>query len=103
MSLQPQTRVRALLSSNGTAIKDFGHGTYIGDLVPDVEPFRSMRLPNPCIRLDNGRHVWGFQCWWGPAQAVDNHVKGAQSAGVELVNINETFTEYVEPLNPPEA
>lgn len=21
---------------------------------------------NPCIHLDSGDTVWGFQCWWGP-------------------------------------
>jgi hypothetical protein len=25
---------------------------------------------NPCIYLDNGDIVWGFQCWWGPKDAT---------------------------------
>lgn len=27
---------------------------------------------NPCIHLDSGDVVFGFQCWWGPADAVDH-------------------------------
>ena len=23
---------------------------------------------NPCIHLDSGETVWGFQCWWGPLE-----------------------------------
>ena len=26
---------------------------------------------NPCIHLDSGDVVWGFQCWWGPTEGFD--------------------------------
>lgn len=31
---------------------------------------------NPCIQLDNGWEVWGFQCWWGPVDAVQTKFSG---------------------------
>jgi hypothetical protein len=31
------------------------------------ELYLASRL-NPCIYLDSGDVVWGFQCWWGPAK-----------------------------------
>lgn len=47
-----------------------GYGTYDGDMVPDVQPFKSMQIANPKITLDDGRVVWGFQCWWGPEERI---------------------------------
>jgi hypothetical protein len=26
---------------------------------------------NPCIHLDSGDVVWGFQCWWGPIDGAN--------------------------------
>lgn len=26
--------------------------------------------PNPKLTLDDGRVVWGFQCWWGPESEI---------------------------------
>lgn len=31
---------------------------------------------NPCIQLDNGWEVWGFQSWWGPVDAVKTKFSG---------------------------
>lgn len=44
---------------------------------------REMRFGlNPKIRLDDGREVWGYQCWWGPAE--DFKANGyAKKYGVE--------------------
>lgn len=27
---------------------------------------------NPCIHLDSGETVWGFQCWWAPVDRADD-------------------------------
>ena len=37
---------------------------------------------NPRIDLDAGGVVWGFQCWWGPADRFDGWV-----AGRELIEV----------------
>ena len=28
-------------------------------------------LKNPRIKLDNGKTVWGCQCWWGPEEQLE--------------------------------
>lgn len=47
---------------------------------------REHQLPfgkNPKIRLDDGREVWGCECWWGSAE--DFKANGyARKYGVEV-------------------
>ena len=31
---------------------------------------------NPRITLDDGRVVWGCQCWWGPEEAIRKRIEG---------------------------
>lgn len=57
-------RVLAVRNIENGVMYSFGEGELLEDKVPDVEPFRTMGVTNPCIRLDNGKLVWGFQCWW---------------------------------------
>jgi hypothetical protein len=48
---------------------------------PMVERARALwdRLAlNPCIELDNGGTVWGFQCWWGAEDQFDRWAGGRQ-------------------------
>lgn len=33
---------------------------------------------NPKIELDDGRVVWGYQCWWGPEDKFDEFVEGRE-------------------------
>jgi len=63
-------RVTAIQSFKNGVIKTYGDGELLGDKVPNAEPFRSAELPNPCIKMDSGKYVWGFQCWWGPVYKV---------------------------------
>lgn len=42
-------------------VEFFGLGVYTGmHMHPDYGMF------NPKIELDNGKTVWGIECWWGP-------------------------------------
>jgi hypothetical protein len=59
-------RMTALQSADGEEIKLLGHGIFKGYLPCDDLG----GIPNPCIELDNGKTVWGFQCWWGPEDKV---------------------------------
>lgn len=43
----------------------YGEGEYVGDKKPENFPMK-----NPCIKLDKGYIVWGFQCWWGSKKEV---------------------------------
>lgn len=62
-------RVGAIESANNTEVRLYGYGTYDGDFVPDGGDFigncfKESASPNPRITLDNGKVVWGYQCWW---------------------------------------
>ena len=58
-------KVVAIESLEKGELRSYGEGKYLGDKVPDVSPFKEIKLKSPCIKLDSGKHVWGFQCWWG--------------------------------------
>jgi hypothetical protein len=58
-------RVIAIENIKDGIMRSYGEGMYIGDKVPNIEPFNTAEIKNPCIKLDSGKYVWGFQCWWG--------------------------------------
>jgi hypothetical protein len=52
-----------ILSMGATTWEEFDELVAKDDLVPvDLRPFRKT---NPKIQLDDGRVVWGYECWWG--------------------------------------
>lgn len=63
-------RVLAIESIKDGIMKSYGEGEYIGNKVPDYPPFNSFGVKNPCIKLDSGKYVWGFQCWWGEVDKI---------------------------------
>lgn len=87
-------RVTAVLSANPTTIKLLGHGVYQGDLRHPQFP-----LPNPCIQLDNGSYVWGFECWCGPeAKVLAKFQKDFPNAVVEVLPIGPNNVSPVTPV-----
>lgn len=71
-------RVGAILSMNADSVHLLGYGVYEGEYeppfikemknrgeVPEADDYR-----NPKIKLDDGRIVWGFQCWWGTEEKI---------------------------------
>lgn len=67
----------------------FGYGTYEGDKVPDPNQNISLcgipiRSRNPCILLDNGKRVYGCECWWGP----ENEIKRILGTFHHIVSID---------------
>lgn len=65
-------RIGALLSVDDEVVHFLGYGTYQGDQLPPDFP-----LPNPKLELDDGSIVWGYQCWWGPEDAVRSWLEAA--------------------------
>ena len=60
-------KVIAILDAKDGKVRSFGEGVYDGDMLV------SEQLPgikNPRITLDAGGHVWGYECWWGAADAM---------------------------------
>lgn len=90
-------RVGAILSGDNTEVHLLGFGVYDGEHEPPFGPMQAPKeeydamvkemkaagqLPadyawkNPRITLDDGRVVWGCQCWWGPEEAVRKRIDG---------------------------
>jgi hypothetical protein len=48
---------------------------------PMAERVRDLYLAtrmNPCIYLDSGDIVWGYQCWWAPVSQTDERFPTAE-------------------------
>lgn len=73
--MEINTRVLAIESFKSGVMRSYGEGIYLGNLFPDYEPFKSVRVKNPCIKLDSGKHIWGFECWWGSVDKVREKYK----------------------------
>jgi len=86
-------RVGAVLSVADGYVNLLGYGEYLGDLIsPDFW------IPNPCIKLDNGRYVWGYQCWWGTEDKMRKQIDiWVETNGLE---IKEVEIEDRAPKNP---
>lgn len=69
MSVEPGQRVGALRDADDDTVNLFGYGIYDG-------VFAIGGMPNPRITLDNGKRVWGMQCWWGPEDRIKEYVNG---------------------------
>jgi hypothetical protein len=74
------TRVGAILKSDQQTVHLLGYGTYDGDEIPGPEAqgfgkaIREAQQTNPKITLDNGKTVWGCECWWGPEEKIKNSI-----------------------------
>ena len=89
-------RIGAVLKSDDDTVYLLGYGVYDGDDVPPNDPSGERGLmslvhevgnKNPKIKLDDGRIVWGCECWWGSEKAVK------ESIGTRTVI---TLTNYPE-------
>jgi hypothetical protein len=70
-------RVGAIQSANGEEVMFYGYGVYEGDTIPPNFP-----IPNPTIKLDNGKTVYGYECWWGPEEKVREMIGNRKVAEV---------------------
>lgn len=75
--------VTAIRNTNENVAYLYGSGVYQGR-----KPCRWIggRL-NPCIVLDNGKIVWGCECWWGPTEQVEKKIQGLK---IEIVPVRES-------------
>ena len=102
-------RVGAVLSADSGVVKLLGFGVYSGHFKPDVQclGFDPEDLPdgfvNPKIQLDDGRVVWGCQCWWGPEEWVRNRMIGDRKVvTVGLDGEELTVSQYQPATEQPE-
>jgi len=84
-------RVFAIRNSEAGRVYLYGFGTYEGDEAPDKEAQGVKGLSalcggkNPKILLDNGKVVWGCECWWGPEEKFYEKFANAQIIEVDIV------------------
>jgi len=74
------TRVGAIRSIDDDTAYLFGYGVYEGKhllLLVGTE------IRNPRIKLDNGKVVWGCECWWGPEQQIRDRIDGLKVVMVD--------------------
>jgi transcriptional regulator of aromatic amino acid metabolism len=100
--MEKGTRVGAVLSADEETVLFLGWGTYAGDEVPgpEVAGFmaqlcREMKRPNPKIALDNGKVVFGCECWWGNEEQVKKMIGGRP---LKMVDIDALRVEAAQEL-----
>ena len=59
------------------------YAAFIADLKSDGIAPQDYVMKNPRITLDDGRTVWGSQCWWAP----EDEVRRLISAASEVINV----------------
>lgn len=78
-------RVGAIQSMDEKQVHLFGFGVYEGDKVPPKELFGfDLGFPNPQIKLDNGKLVFGFECWWGSEEQMRAKIAGREVIEVDI-------------------
>jgi hypothetical protein len=121
--------VCAICSADKDTVRLFGCGVYEGLLpVPDgtpgafgtpeeiIERARNILpgvaddvlrerlkpiLTNPRILLDNGAHVWGWQCWWGPEEKIKEAIGGRKVEIVAVPGESKVEPKAESPTVPP--
>lgn len=83
------TKVMAISHAADGKVYVFGRGTYIGDKDPADPSYPTptgafMGANNPCIKLDNGQHVWGCECWWGPEDVMMQKFGGREEVAIDI-------------------
>lgn len=85
------SKVIAIREVRDGVIYSYGEGLLIENQIPDLDPFKGMMMENPCIKLDTGKLVWGFECWWGTIEQMKK--KFGDLSKAEMVEPND-----VQPL-----
>jgi hypothetical protein len=67
-------RVIAVQKAEDGVVYSYGEGAYLGELAPE-SGFMKGLARNPCIKLDSGKYIWGYMCWWMSAEGwkKDHH------------------------------
>lgn len=78
-------RVGAILDMNQDEgwVRLLGYGTYEGDECPVIDG-EEFPMENPKIVLDNGKVVWGMECWWGPEDEIKQQLAGLKVTEIDI-------------------
>lgn len=76
-------RVGACLSADMEEVVLLGYGVFQGEQpTPADGPIGG--LESPCIKLDNGDVVWGYECWWDNEESMKKMVQHYKDLGVPV-------------------
>lgn len=84
-------RVGAILGSDDSTIEFLGYGIYKGKEIPIeavglfAEAAIENKVVNPCILLDNGKKVYGCECWWGSEKEVKEII---ETTKLKVINVD---------------
>lgn len=83
------SRVGAVMKGQGNKVWFFGWGVYEGDFAPPwgrktVVGMEIVMALNPRIKLDNGKIVWGCECWWGEEEKMKKLLEGKEIIDVDI-------------------
>lgn len=39
---------------------------------------------NPRIKLENGKTIWGYECWWGTDEEFKNDIEGVKIVEIDI-------------------
>jgi len=80
LAVKKGDRVMAIMEMTPEKVKIFGEGEYIGDEVPKGaagfmgDMLEEAGIPNPAILLDDGRKIYGCECWWGAVESAKQQI-----------------------------
>jgi len=71
-----------------------GFGEFIGHEVPDEKAkglcpvLRKLGKKNPKIQLDNGKIVWGGECWWTNETETKELLNELKQNNFKIINVD---------------
>lgn len=84
-------RVGAVCEATDDEVRLFGYGVFIGLEIPpaEVKGFladvcRENKSPNACIKLDDGKKVYGCECYWALEDDVRAWIANRRTAIVDV-------------------
>lgn len=109
VSYKPGDRIMAISHADkNRTVYVYGHGVYEGHFpyedTTSTEPFETddareayakrlldedLPMLNPRLRLDDGKAVWGCECWWGDEEAVVQKYEGWTEVPVDIDEIRK--------------
>lgn len=88
----PGQRVYAIRDADEHNIYLFGFGQYVGNEIPTNAEGLAEHLngrTNPKIVLDDGKVVWGCECWWGAEDQFESQVESRNVLYVDIIRERE--------------
>ena len=91
MSREVGDRVAVFTHATPDEVYLLGYGAYQGyqPVIADAVGFiceaqREINAPGTCLQLDDGRKVYGSECWWCSATKAEEWIRGRKVVPVDL-------------------